>query len=133
MMENSFLKSIPVLVLAIVLLVAVHVLIRLSKNHRSRIVLEDLLLGEDGTMSRSAFVLMASFVVTTWGMVFMWLNDKMTEGYFTAYLGVWATPAVVKLVVNANVAKAQAQGPVAAPSVGNVSVSVSDVKTGESK
>lgn len=132
-MENNFLKSIPVLILAVVLLIAVHVLIRLSKNHRSRIVLEDLLLGEDGTMSRSAFVLMASFVVTTWGMVFMWLNDKMTEGYFTAYLGVWATPAVVKLVVNANVAKAQIQGTPPAGTVGSVSVSVGDIKTGDSK
>lgn len=123
-------KNIPFLVLAFVMVMATAVLIRLTKSHDSTINLKDLLVGEDGTLSRSACVLIASFVVTTWGMIFMWLNDKMTEGYFTAYLGVWATPAVVKLVVNANVAKAQAQGPVAAPSVGDVSV---NVKTGDLK
>lgn len=104
-------KHLPVLVLCLVALVIAWSLIVLSRNEQSKINLTDLLTGEDGTMSRSACVLLASFGVTTWGMVYMWLNSKMTEGYFAAYLAAWVAPAVTKLIVNANVATAQAAGP----------------------
>lgn len=91
-------KHLPVVLLALLALIALWSLVRLSRSQFSHIKLDDLLLGEDGTMSRAACVLMGSFAVSTWGMVYMWLNEKMTEGYFIAYLGVWATPAVTKLV-----------------------------------
>lgn len=96
-------RHLPFYILCLCMLVFIWVLVRLTRSKKSKINLQDLLLGEDGTMSRSAFVLLGAFGVTTWGMVFMWLNDKMTEGYFTAYLGVWATPAVTKLIANAAV------------------------------
>lgn len=116
-------KHVPILVLCAIIIAAAVSLIVLSRSQKSKINLVDLLLGEDGTMSRSAVVLLASFGVTTWGMVYMWLNEHMTEGYFTAYLAAWVAPAVTKLIVNANVAKAQAAGPIG-PAPASVSVSV---------
>lgn len=107
MQQLSTVKHIPVLVLCAIILVALVSLIVLTRSRKSKINLTDLLLGEDGTMSRSACVLLASFGVTTWGMVYMWLNDKMTEGYFLAYIAAWVTPAVTKLIVNASTANAK--------------------------
>lgn len=106
------LKHVPILILSAAALLCLTILLVLSRNKRSKINMADLFLGEDGTMSRSAFVLLASYGVTSWGMVYMWLNDKMTEGYFSAYLAAWVAPAVTKLIVNANVAKAAVQGPI---------------------
>lgn len=106
-MEFFNTKHLPVALLLVIVLVIVFSIVRLSHSHLSKINIDDLLLGEDGTMSRSACILLGSFGVTTWGMVFMWLNEKMTEGYFLAYCAVWATPAVTKLIVNGNMASAK--------------------------
>lgn len=108
-------KHLPVAVLCLLALIALWTVIRRSNNGKSKINLDDLLLGEDDKMSRAAVVLMASFAVTTWGMVYMWLNDKMTEAYFGAYGLLFVTPAVTKLIVNAGVAKAKAMAGVGSP------------------
>lgn len=115
MFEVSLARHLPVIVLAIAAIAGFITLVVLSRSVRSKINMTDLLLGDDGKMSRSAFVLLASFGVTTWGMVYMWLNEKMTEGYFAAYLAAWVAPAVTKLIVNSQVATAQAAGPTPPP------------------
>lgn len=75
----------------------------LLKRHKlavSRIDLDDLLLGDDGKLSKAAAVMMGAFAVTSWLMVYLALNDKMTEGYLTAYLAAWVAPTVTRLITN---------------------------------
>jgi len=31
-------------------------------------------------------------------MVYLTINEKLSEGYFTAYIAAWVAPAVVKLI-----------------------------------
>ena|SRR5271170_4761893 len=95
---NSLSFHAPILVLALTVLSIIFTLVRKSRSHVSRVQIDDLLLGEDGKISRAACVLLGSFLLTSWGMVFMWLNEKMTEGYFAAYLAAWVAPAVTKLI-----------------------------------
>lgn len=89
----------PFAVLALIAAGIAVSLVRKSKSRASHIQIDDLLLGEDGRISRAACVLLGSFLLTSWGMIFMWLNEKMTEGYFAAYLAAWVAPAVTKLIV----------------------------------
>jgi len=58
--------------------------------------LVDLLL-ENGRVSKLACVFMGSFAVSSWIMVRMTFDGKMTEGLFMAYGGVWVAPVIAKL------------------------------------
>ena len=55
------------------------------------------ILMEGGRVSRLACVFMGSFVVSSWIMVRMTSEGKMTEGLFMAYGTVWVAPIIAKL------------------------------------
>ncbi len=84
-------------VLAIALLVVLFSLLRRDRNAHSAIDLEDLLIGEDGKVSKAACVMLGSFLMTTWVIVYLTYTGKLTEGYFTAYLATWVAPTVARL------------------------------------
>lgn len=90
--------------LALILLVIVAWMIKsLVRSHHDKnsgIRLDDLLLGDDGRLSKSACVMLGAFALTTWTIVSLVLRDKLTEGYFTAYLGAWVAPTVTRLIFN---------------------------------
>ncbi len=93
-------KSIMSITLGIVVLVVVISILRRSKLIESKIDLDDLLLGDDGKLSKAAAVMMGAFLLTSWGMVYMWLTKTMTETYFNGFLLAWVVPSVTKLIVN---------------------------------
>jgi hypothetical protein len=87
-------------ILGVVVILAYFTLRARSRSGASAINLDDLLLGEDGKVSKAAAVMMGSFAGTTWVIVYLTLCDKLTEGYFAAYLAAWVAPTVTKLIVN---------------------------------
>lgn len=70
---------------------------RKNRDNRSRFSFDELLT-EDGKTSKAACVMFGSFAVTTWLLVFLTVNNKITETYFTAYLGFWVAPAVARII-----------------------------------
>lgn len=93
-------KSGMIVLLGLAVLLILWSLLRKSKLITSKIDLDDLLLGDDGKLSKAAAVMMGAFLLTSWGMAYMWLAKMMTEGYFGAYLLAWVSPTVTKLIVN---------------------------------
>lgn len=95
--------TIPKLLMAAILMVAIlffaKVLIRKSNSEHSQLNLEDLLLGDDGKMSKAAAVMLGAFALTSWVIVYLALQSKLTEGYFAAYLAAWVAPTVTRLIV----------------------------------
>lgn len=55
---------------------------------------------ENGRVSRLACVFMASFVVTSWVLIRVTLEGKLTEGLFLAYSAAWIAPIVAKMFGN---------------------------------
>lgn len=104
------LQLIAVLALVLVGLVIARTLSTRDADAASRIDLDDLLLGEDGKLSKAAAVMLGAFLVTTWMMVWLTLREKMTEGYLAIYVAAWITPTVTKLV----------KGPATTPPAGGV-------------
>lgn len=92
-------KILMALVLALVVLVITLALLRRHRSSMSRLNFDDLLLGDDGKLSKAAAVMMGAFACTTWLMVYLALTGRMTEGYLAAYLGAWVAPSVTKLIV----------------------------------
>lgn len=91
-------KLIMGLVLAVIGLLLLRGILKRDRNMTSRINIEDLLIGPDGKVSKSAAIMIGSFIITSWMMVYMTMGDKMTEGYFTAYLAAWVIPFVTYLI-----------------------------------
>jgi hypothetical protein len=58
----------------------------------------DALLTEDGKTSKAACVMFGAFALSTWILVFLTINEKLTEGYFGAYLAAWVGPVVAKII-----------------------------------
>lgn len=92
-------KALMLAALAVLLVVAVISLRRRDRCSSSPLKLEDLLLGDDGRLSKAAAVMMGAFALTSWAIAYLALNDKLTEGYFAAYLGAWVAPTVTALIV----------------------------------
>jgi hypothetical protein len=84
--------------LAVAIIVILWVLERRNKNSKSPINLDDLIIGDDGKVSKAAFVMFGSFVVTSWVVVFQVLNKTLTDTTFSAYVLAWVAPVVTKLI-----------------------------------
>lgn len=85
-------------ILAIAVLLILWTLERRSKSNESKFHFDDLLLDENGKTSKAACVMFGSFGVTTWCIVYLAANDKLTEGYFGAYLTAWVAPIVANII-----------------------------------
>lgn len=58
------------------------------------------LIMENGKVSKIAFAFMLVLGVTTWIMIDLQVNGKMSEGYMTTYGAMWVLPLVAKVVFN---------------------------------
>lgn len=66
----------------------------------------DLLL-ENGKLSRIACAFMATLVVTSWVVIRLTVEGKLTEGLFTAYVAGWVAPIVAKLFTGSPAPRAE--------------------------
>lgn len=91
-------KILAMVGLLALVVVVTRVLWARDKDAASKINFDDLLLDVNGRMSKSAAVMFGAFAMTTWMMIFLTLEGKMSEGYLTIYGGLWIIPAVTKLI-----------------------------------
>ena len=82
--------------LLIVALVVAWSFYRAHRNAALTFNLFDLIM-ENGRVSKLACVFLGSFGVTSWIMVRLTLDGKMTEGYLTAFGALWIIPITAKL------------------------------------
>lgn len=82
--------------LLIVSIVIAWSFIRAHRDKTNSFNLIDLLM-EGGRLSRIACAFMATLVVTSWVIVKLTIEGKLTEGLFTAYVAAWVAPIVAKL------------------------------------
>ncbi len=97
-MIHPYFKLAMMAALLCVLLFIVRVMFKRDKDPDSKINLDDLLIGDDGKLSKAAIVLLGAFLLTTWVVIHLTLTDKLTEGYLTIYAGAWIAPTVTKLI-----------------------------------
>ena len=83
-------------VMSVIGLILLWSFYRAQKNPQFAFDLFDLLM-EGGRLSKTAVAFMATLSVTSWIMVRLTLDGKLTEGYFTGYAVAWIAPLVAKL------------------------------------
>lgn len=69
---------------------------RAQKDRTITFNLLDLII-ENGRVSKLACVFMGAFAVSSWVVIKVALDGKMTEGLFMAYGTVWVAPIIAKL------------------------------------
>ena len=87
---------------AALLLIGLWIMWSFYSAHRSptnAINLFDLVM-VDGRLSKMAVVFMGAFAATTWIMVRLTIDGKMTEGYVGLYGATWAAPMIARLFSN---------------------------------
>jgi hypothetical protein len=92
-------KILAVLALLLALILVWRSLRRRELSAASKLNLDDLLIDPaTGKISKAAAVMMGSFLVTSWSLVYAVLSGKDAYPYYWAYCLTWAAPAVVKLI-----------------------------------
>lgn len=84
--------------LLIILLILVHSLRARDRDQVSPIKLDDLLLGDDGKISKAAIVMLGSFALTSWVIFYLTVQGKLTDILFGAYLTAWVAPVVTRIL-----------------------------------
>jgi hypothetical protein len=81
-------------IFSMVLLVVLWSFYRAHKDPRFHFNAFDLLLGEDGRVSKSAVVLLGAFATMSWAFIRLTIDGKMSEGLFLAYGATWVAPFI---------------------------------------
>lgn len=83
--------------LALAVFLLVRTLLRRNRSNTSLIDLDDLLIGDDGKLSKAAVVLFGSFTVASWVIVYQVYKGVLTDVTFAAYLATFVAPTITKL------------------------------------
>lgn len=87
---------------AVLVLTVAFLLILLYVWHRdskSKIDLKDLICKDD-KIDEKKFTRFGAWIVSTWGFVYLMLDDKFTEWYFVGYMSIWVSNAIFDKYLN---------------------------------
>lgn len=86
-------------VLAMVVFFLIAILYAWHRDSESKIDLKDLIC-RNGKLDEKKFTRLGAWIVSTWGFVYMVLDGKFTEWYFTGYMAIWVGNAIVDKYLN---------------------------------
>ena len=86
-------------VLGIIILFLLTLLYVWHKDTKSKVNLTDLIC-KDGALDEKKFTRFGAWIVSTWGFVYLMLDNKFTEWYFTGYMAIWVGNAIVDKYLN---------------------------------
>ena len=100
--EMAHVKILMAVLLGLLVLMIGRTITKRDRNSHSKIDLDDLLVDpQTDRISKAAVVLMASFALSSWVIIYLTLSGKLTDVLFAAYLTAYAAPAVVKIISDA--------------------------------
>ena len=87
------------MVLAMVVFFLITILYVWHRDSQSKVDLKDLIC-KDGRLDEKKFTRLGAWIVSTWGFVYLVLDGKFTEWYFTGYMAIWVGNAIVDKYLN---------------------------------
>lgn len=92
--------SVSMSVVLAMLVIFVSILLYVwHKDNKTKINLTDLVC-KDGKLDEKKFTRFGAWVVSTWGFVYLILDNKFTEWYFTGYMAIWVGNVIVDKYIN---------------------------------
>ncbi len=80
-------------VLIIVVVLLVGILYAWHKDSESKIDLKDLIC-KDGHLDEKKFLRFGAWIVSTWGFVYLIVEERFSEWYFMGYMAAWVGNAI---------------------------------------
>jgi hypothetical protein len=101
-MSHFTTESAMALLLLILIIGVVAALLKLHFDQSDRIDLEELVLTND-KIDEQKFMRFGAWIISTWGFVYLVVNNNLSEWYFVGYIGVWVSNAIFdKYISNKN-------------------------------
>lgn len=81
-------------ILAMVLGCAVYLLRKIDRDNKNNYSLMDLIVSE-GKIQERKVTRLGTWIVSTWGFVYLIIEGKLDEWYFVGYIGSWVANAIL--------------------------------------
>ena len=83
------------MLLAVVVIALLLILWAWHRQSDNAIDLKDLIC-RNGALDEKKFTRFGAWIVSTWGFVYLILDDQFTEWYFTGYMAIWVGNAIAE-------------------------------------
>jgi len=90
MQANHYMNMVIIIVALVALLIAWNI----QRDKTNQIDLKDLVC-KDGRINEAKFMRFGTFVVSTWGFVYLIVDQRFSEWYFAGYMAAWTGNALV--------------------------------------
>lgn len=87
------------LVLALCVAMLLLILWNFHRDQDNQIDLKDLICSE-GKINEAKFARFGAFIVSTWGFVYLILDERFSEWYFAGYMAAWVGNALANKYLN---------------------------------
>lgn len=82
------------LVIAIVVMVSLLVIWNFQRDRNNKVDIKDLIC-TDGRINSNKFMRFTAFVVSTWGFIYLIVDQRFSEWYFAGYMATWTGSALL--------------------------------------
>ena len=86
-------------ILALISIIAVLIIYNIQRDTNNQVDIKDLIC-QDGKISEAKFMRFTAFVVSTWGFVYLIVDQRFSEWYFAGYMAAWAGNALLNKWLN---------------------------------
>jgi len=87
------------LVLAFVAIVFIMIIWNIQRDKDNQVDIKDLVC-TNGRLNEAKFMRFVTFLVSTWGFVYLIVDQRFSEWYFAGYMAAWAGNALVNKWLN---------------------------------
>lgn len=88
------------IVIGLVVLIAALIIWNFQRDRENQVDIKDLICS-DGKINEQKFMRFTAFVVSTWGFVYLIVDQRFSEWYFAGYMAAWAGNALLDKWLNA--------------------------------
>jgi len=81
-------------IMAIIAVIAVLIIWNIQRDKNNQVDIKDLIC-VDGKINSNKFMRFTAFVVSTWGFIYLIVDQRFSEWYFTGYMATWTGSALL--------------------------------------
>lgn len=83
-----------VITLIILVVLAIAFIWNIQRDRENQVDIKDLICS-DGRINEAKFMRFTAFVVSTWGFIYLIVDQRFSEWYFAGYMAAWAGNALL--------------------------------------
>ena len=86
-------------ILALIVVVAALIIWNIQRDTNNQVDIKDLIC-VDGRINEAKFMRFTAFVVSTWGFIYLIVDQRFSEWYFAGYMAAWTGNALLNKWLN---------------------------------